>query len=721
MADPQYSDLPAGAQVVSAPQTGSNPAQYSDVPQGSQVVQPSASGQPAAPQSDENITPEQYQQMSPQDRQAFDSRVRQNRSIADPITGFLKGAEDTASGVASLIHKIPIVGEKIIPSEGLTAMKKQATPTNPMETLGYGGETLTEFLLGDEALKGLSLAERLKQASGVAQIFEKSPRLMKAVQIGSEALRHGAVQTAQTLARTGDPGKALEEGTTMGATSAAMGGVGSVVTDALEKAGKLGKTLESAQAGEQAVKKVATGTEEVVPKAVATTKPVIAAPAEGIVPAHADIASAAKKGVDTVESAMHKTFDEGINKISSDLAGKTINLDESPLAQAAKQAQSALKQEPKGLTDRLGKSLQGLIPGTERGEKMVGTILGEAPKPASAQDAAWERLVGEMTGAAKTPAAAEPEKLTVDNLINYRQRLGKILPQMAYDDPNKQVIYKLLGGVDDSIQKMADESGNPDISDFYKNLREQYKDRVQFFNSSSAKAADNPVRYQVAQKLQSGTLDDAPKYLLGGNNSLAKVRAAKELLGQESVDNLAQQAIRRWSADAVSESGQLNAPKLISQWNRIPEATRNEFFSQANVGYQQMMKDLAEGEAVNPETKRKIANLVRFGIFPAIGAATGYVGGELTGAGGERSGYYGALAGALYGGGRREMANDLIDYLASHPQNFVRAGKVAEALNSPTAKQVGRVAKQQTARGLSNVMAGASQPLSEPAPIGEEQ
>jgi len=639
--------------------------------------------------------------------------------------------------------------------EGIKPAVAEATST-PAGMIGYGGEVLTEFLLGDAALKALPLAEKLSHVSSVVKIFEKSPRIMRAVQsgadlakletylnpnelefltkspvirrlvtAGTEALRLGTVQAAQTGVKTGDVKEAAKAGGEMGLVSAALGIPTSLAGGLAERAGKLGKTLETAKKGVSEAEAVAKGAEAIKEPEVSaigttlreTPKPLIEAPAAGVVPEHKEIASVAAQAVNKTEDAMHKTYDEGVKKITSDLAGKTIALDESPLAQAAKEARAALAQEPKGLTERLGKSLQGMIPGTERGEKMVGALLGEGKK---AEDVTPSWLLGEEVKGTAAAEAPKAEALTVDNLVNYRQRLTKMLPQLAYDDPNKQVLYKLVNGVDDTIQKMADASGKPEISDFYKGLRNQYKDQVQFFNSASAKSAGNPLRHQVAQKLQSETLNNVPQYLLGGNNSLAKVQVAKELLGQESVDNLASQTIRRWAADAVNpETGKLNPKKLIDQWNKIPADTRGEFFSKASNNYRQMIDDLNKSPEVNKQTLDRLNALIRFGVFPIAGAVVGRETQQQTRI--PRAEIWGALAGMLYGGGRREMANDMIKFMAEHPSYLKTAGKVAEAAK-PVAKAVGPAVKQQVGQmkpNLTDVYGGAERPLSEP--IQKEQ
>ena len=283
--------------------------------------------------------------------------------------GAAKGLESTAEGIGSLIHKIPGIGDKIVPGEGLTAMQKQSTPEGSDQWVGYGGENLAEFMLGDEALKGLSMADKFKQISDVMGILEKSPRLMRMLQMGvdvgkaqaelgpeeqaalkkspmlarlvgagMDAIRQGAVQGAQTLTKTGgDVGEAAKQGTETGVASGVLGGAFGLLGRAAEKAGEAGKAVQ--QASE--VGKTAQTAEE-------TTK--------GL----ADKINAA-------EQQMHGDFETGIQKLKGDLGDQKVPYQGSPLQKAAQEALQG-KTEAKGV---LGGGLQNIAGGSDQSRKLL--------------------------------------------------------------------------------------------------------------------------------------------------------------------------------------------------------------------------------------------------------------------------------------------------------------------------------------------------------------
>lgn len=95
---------------------------------------------------------------------------------------------------------------------------------------GTGIEDLAEFFLGDEALKGLSVSDRLLRASKMARTVEDSPLLNRVFQAGVRALRGGAVGAVQGGVKTD---------TASGASTAAVGaGLGNAVLPEIWAAGK---------------------------------------------------------------------------------------------------------------------------------------------------------------------------------------------------------------------------------------------------------------------------------------------------------------------------------------------------------------------------------------------------------------------------------------------------------------------------------------------------
>ena len=141
------------------------------------------------------------------------------------FTGVGAGVERTAAGVDRLARG---GGPLTRPEEML--QEAAATPTKGVaQGVGEAGENIGEFIGMDGLFKLLGkgaemlpMAEKLKEATGVASILEKLPApIQKIIKIGTTAVRQGMAGGAQTYVKTGgDTGAALGAG----ATTAALGG-----------------------------------------------------------------------------------------------------------------------------------------------------------------------------------------------------------------------------------------------------------------------------------------------------------------------------------------------------------------------------------------------------------------------------------------------------------------------------------------------------------------
>jgi hypothetical protein len=150
---------------------------------------------------------------------------------ANFATGMVKGAGQTVEGVSSLLNKIPGVGEYLAPSEGVKALDQATQTQGVAQKLGAGAEGLLEFVAGDEALKGLSLAEKLDQAAKIAKFAETSPRVAKALQLGMDVMRGATVGGVEGGLKGGPTGAA--EGAALGAGGVAAGKAIGAASEAL--------------------------------------------------------------------------------------------------------------------------------------------------------------------------------------------------------------------------------------------------------------------------------------------------------------------------------------------------------------------------------------------------------------------------------------------------------------------------------------------------------
>jgi hypothetical protein len=140
--------------------------------------------------------------------------------------GIGEGLLRTLNGGAEMLH---------LPHQLLQQRQQeleQENANNPnLNAVGYGGETLAEFLMGDEALQGLSMSERLLQTAKTMKTLEKSPRLLQVLKTAlATGGRTAAVQGTLSMAHTGgDLGQSAEDAALAGAGGSLLSGLTSAV------------------------------------------------------------------------------------------------------------------------------------------------------------------------------------------------------------------------------------------------------------------------------------------------------------------------------------------------------------------------------------------------------------------------------------------------------------------------------------------------------------
>lgn len=155
------------------------------------------------------------------------SPIQALAQIGQPALGFAKGAMDTLhfAGAASS-HALKALGIDVPDISFNEPQYLEAHGTG--QTVGKVSEGVLEFFMGDEALKGASMAEKLKQATKLAEFMESSPRLAAALTTGIGALRMGAVSAAGTLAHGGSGEGALKSGLVTGGIGGGLQGLGAI-------------------------------------------------------------------------------------------------------------------------------------------------------------------------------------------------------------------------------------------------------------------------------------------------------------------------------------------------------------------------------------------------------------------------------------------------------------------------------------------------------------
>lgn len=221
MADPQqpqqnldFSDL--GAKSVQAAPSAAPPApaatgggaiDFTDLG-AKQVVPVPESGQPAN-----------------NDQSVFNNDPVTGKKILDVGKGIAKGVGQTASTVMSMIPGVsdymkPAIDDANKPGGALDVQ-------GPDQKIGAGLEAAAEFMLGDEALKDLSLADKIPLIGKAMKSLEEAPSLLKNVlaHMAATGARQATVGGVQTLAHGGSAGEALENAAITGGVGAATEGL----------------------------------------------------------------------------------------------------------------------------------------------------------------------------------------------------------------------------------------------------------------------------------------------------------------------------------------------------------------------------------------------------------------------------------------------------------------------------------------------------------------
>jgi hypothetical protein len=175
-----------------------------------------------------NYQPVQAEQTPAGHQAAVNAREDALGTIGQVPIGVAKGVNETARGVGLEAGIKALAGDDT-PNLDLSAR-------NNLQGGGKVAESILEFVAGDEALKALPFAERLKTMGSVAQFLEDHSTVAKILNnaVVGAALRQGVVGAAQADAHGEDTGDALKTG----GFTAAAGAAGEVAGKVLGVVGK---------------------------------------------------------------------------------------------------------------------------------------------------------------------------------------------------------------------------------------------------------------------------------------------------------------------------------------------------------------------------------------------------------------------------------------------------------------------------------------------------
>ena len=605
----QYSTpLPQGATV------GQGQDQYSTpLPQGATVGQM----QPTQPQNDEIHS-----------NSDDSSLTKVGKGIGGAFEGVGEGVFGTLAGGADIVDKV--TGQK--PGTATDELHKLAGDNNQehgtAQSIGRGIETIGEFLMGDAALKGLSVSEKLAKVTPILKYLESSPKLARTLALGInvgkagaelgpeeraaiqkspilarlvgaglDAVRAGTVQGVQTGIKSGgDVKKAATDAAGMAAGAGITGGVLGTAGGLLSKAGDaadvVSATRDAAQAaptsnevnsgldtavktaGQPAIDAAQSAQQDAQGKidSAAAVPEAFAANA----PSNEAITSSTQKAVKNAHQMLMDEYGHGLDVLRSVTKDQTVPYKESPLQLAAKNLLGKASDESHPLDAALEKSRPGSDKANEMVQRLADPYMDENEE--IQKNIASAKKKG-LQGPALTPKTLDthPIDMDIDKLVDTRKTLGERLRNTGWQTDeqraDRDVYKKLIQGTDDSIEQLVGKSGNPHAIDVLNDMNSSYKSGIRRFDNTDVKA------------LLQGNSNDVAKRLMGGGTSVADINTVRDTIGKDAFKKLADDSVQRMAADAVDKTtGQFNFDGFFKKWNNIPPDVRSEMFRESVKG-----------------------------------------------------------------------------------------------------------------------------------------
>jgi hypothetical protein len=534
-----------------------------------------------------DLTVEEYSALPPEQQKAYDKHIREGRSVFDPATGFIKGVGQTVNTLSGLISR---VAPSVVRPSDVSAVARIETPSNPMQQVGGVGEGIAEFVLGDEALKGLSLAERLGLGVKIAKLAESNPVIAKIIGHGLNAVRGGTVTAGQQLAHGASPSEALKTG----AEAAALGTGGGAATEGISSA-------------MPAIKNVIRGGQPKLQTAIRDAAGTAAAKAEAL-GSHPDILSRQVEVPAELEDAhpVKLVYDEDGNVTDLDGRHRVMQaIDEGkekiPVQVTLRDGTtSTVQQDPKLVAEKFGVTKESLAATDENQSYRAGNLQPREPVTKPAAKSATAAIPTEGTKVPATPKTTGGIRTAVEEISNeVKAKSQKLYQQLdresggrwqRYEDQLKNLNDKMdeVNGIDDEAYDRLETKRN-DIETSQAQMLEDLKEK-----GIDPKAADDAVAHykqamalrDVDKAVKGSTAGDTrvglketvdPKKFVTRVQKLYDSGRLEQALGKEGSEALLKEAyaaktarsIRNWSIGILGSAGLLGH----RVWSLLPAAT----------------------------------------------------------------------------------------------------------------------------------------------------
>lgn len=598
--------------------------------------------------------------------------------VVNMVKGAMHGAASTVGGIARGAEMAGYGGTGDIADELEQHTSNTGAPGSTAEaaqSVGYGGETLAEFLTGEGGLD-MATSKGLAATSKVMQVLEKSPKLLQALKVGAAALKSGTVQGAQTLARTGDLGQAVTSGAEMAGTAGILRGAGEVIGAGANYLGKGAKA-----AGDLA-------------------------DAAANAPDKNTLAENIQGQLQNAKEALHTNYESKIQDFEGRLkdangAPTTIDPTQAPIASKAEEILQRPDPEDHPSVAEL-KDIRGEKLDTKVRQFLENTASGKAPlsdenvedaEEANRQQNARPPLV-DASGTAIPREPIEPEADDLPphdahSLIQWRQQVRALAAEYPAGDVNAKALNRLLydnanhsSAFDDTFTQLAQQSNDPSVVQEYSALRNDYRNKI-------GKYSDPVIR-----NLMEGKVDDAAAAFVGTKSASGLPKSGKtdfnfenlhELLGEQGMNRFRDGVFTNMLKNSSDKNG-LNPAQFLSNWNRVSDETKGKFFNLKDSKGAPWVNTQIQQLSQDAKTAGNVQKLVRAGILG--------IGGKVATVHPVAAGLTATLAFVLGHGGHGgvQVARELLDGVANNPTTWKVLRSIGEKeASGAAAKQGSRV------------------------------
>jgi hypothetical protein len=603
-----------------------------------------------------------------------------DNGLAPGITrGGEKGLAETLAGTSQLLGKAKraITGESdqtpadlITGQHHPTGIFGEAAPSDDEfaahgteEHVGKVMENVMEFMAGDEALKALTIPQKLQKIAAVAKFMEQHPFIAKMISktasnkmIGS-TVGNATISAAQTAAHGGDTSDVLKSAAIGGATGGTLEGA----TGALEKTlanRAAAKGVQTAadefniplSAGQSTTGSVTQAVESALKKVPFVNTPfnkLAGAQNDAIQKAASDIAdSIASKAASGTEAG------EGIQNAISEAknaAGKSY-------ADAQQQiSQAGAAQLPVPLSGQIADTAKKLLGDIELPDELSAGV-----KDVQGRQGAVDVLKNLAQDAGED---GTPRSMTWEQARRLKSQLFD-LANSGESNVGKGALKQMTGAIDDSMQKALADSGSQGLADQFRAASNNYR------------AVNDAMDTSIIKRLMNKDPIEVGKYLLD-NATPNSVNTLKQLAGSQ-MPQVQRGIFEEMFNRALSNPDGVVAGKVLQkEFQKLGPETAQAVFNPAQYNQIQRFVDLVGKVGLTPKTSL------------AKAASTVAGAGELGGVGLSIL-HGGLLLGSLKTGGTLLTARGLSKLMTSPGGiNFMTKAITAtqKGVNNPTARQ----------------------------------